>query len=248
MAEIVKDYLINPFLYVFAFSLALLFFRRLHKWSLLLVIVFFYIITTPLTYHLVLRAWHVPDTKDFSSPYDIAVVSTGVVDHEWYRFESSEYHGVEYVALNGNKERIFSGIHLLKSNMVKQLYIGNSSIGTFSETEVVRDFVFSQGVNHDRFMTFGEVSSTRDEAARFRSYVADHPPKRFLLITSEIHMRRAVDAFHKQGLYPDTYSVNRTSKSIKWKTFLPSPGGARATKVLLYEIFGWVNYYVRGDI
>ena len=248
MAEVVKDYLINPFLYVVAFSFAILFFRRLHKWALILVIVFFCIISTPLTYNLVLRVWHVPDTKDFSSPYDIAVVSSGVVDHEWYRFERSEYPGVEYVALNGNKERIFAGIHLLQSNMVKQLYFGNSSIGTFSETEVVRDFVFSQGVNNDRFITFGEVSSSRDEAARFRSYVAGHPQKRFLLITSEIHMRRAVDAFHKQGLYPDTYSVNRTSKRIMWKTLLPSPGGAKATKVLLYEIFAWMNYYFRGDI
>ena len=248
MAEIVKDYLINPFLYVVAFSFAILFFRRLHKWTLILFIVFFYIMTTPLTYHLVLQAWHVPDTKDFSSPYNIAVVSSGVVDHEWYRFERSEYPGVEYVALNGNKERIFAGINLLKSNMVKKLFFGNFFIGTFSETEVVREFVFSQGVNNDRFITFGEVSSSRDEAARIFSYFAGHPPKRLLLITSEVHMRRAVAAFHKQGLYPDTYSVNRISERIKFKTLLPSPGGARATKVLLYEIFAWINYYFRGDI
>jgi len=244
----VKEYFINPFIYVFAFSLVFLFFRRVHKKSLILIIVFFYLISTPLTYNLIVRAWNIEDTKEFTSPYEIAVVSSGVVDHNWYRLKRSQYPGVEYVALNQNKERLFAGIHLLQSQMVKQLYFGDLSVGTFSETEVVRNVVLSQGIEGDRFVVFGEVNSSRDEAEKFRSYFSGVSPKRFLLITSAIHMRRALDAFHKQGLYPDTYSVNRTSKKITLKTFLPSHGGARANKILLYEVSGWLAYYFRGDV
>ncbi len=244
----IKEYFINPFIYAFALSFIFLLFRRVHKKSLILIIVFFYLISTPLTYNLVNRVWNIEDSKDFSIPYEIAVVSSGVVDHTWYRSKRAQYPGVEYVALNQNKERIFAGIHLLQSQMVKQLYFGDLSVGSFSETEVVRNVVLSQGVESERFVVYGEVNSSRDEAEKFQSYFTGVPPKRFLLITSEIHMRRALDAFHKQGLYPDTFSVNRISPKIKLKTFLPSHGGARANKIIFYELSGWLAYYFRGDI
>ncbi len=244
----VKEYFINPFIYAFAISFIFLFFRNTHKKNLILIIGFFYLISSPLTYNLINRTWSIEDTKDFSSPYEIAVVSSGVVNHTWYRSTNRKYPGIEYVALNQNKERIFSGIHFLQSQMVKQVYFGDLSVGSFSETEVVRNLVISQGIESDRFVVYGQVNSSRDEAEKFRAYFSDAPPKRFLLITSEIHMRRALDAFHKQGLYPDTYSVNRTSRKVSLKTFLPSHGGARVNKILFYEISGWLAYYFQGDI
>ena len=228
MAEFVKGYLINPFLFLFLISFGLIIFRRAQRWSLILVVSLFYMVSAPITYTIAMKAWNISDTKDFSSPYDIAVVLTGMVDFHWYRSGKIKFPTVEYVALNGNRDRIFAGIHFLKSGFVKQLYFGELSVGSLSETEVVRDFVLSQGIEKNQFIIFGPITNTRDEAVGVRTYLASSPPERILLITNEIHMRRALDAFHKEGLYPDTFSVKRYNQNIKWQAFLPSPGGARA--------------------
>ena len=233
---------------MFLLSVGLIFFRRAQRWSLVLVVSLFFVSSVPITYNLAMRAWNVSDTKDFSTSYDIAVVLTGVIDFKWYSSGKFRFPGVEYVVFNGNKDRVFAGIHLLKADLVEQLYFGELSFRSISETEVVREFLLSQGIEDDRFVIFGPITNTRDEAAGVRAKLGASHSERILLITSEIHMRRALDAFHKQGLYPDTYSVKRYAKNINWEVFLPSPGGARAIESLLYEIFGWVGYYFRGYV
>ena len=113
MAEFVKGYLINPFLFLFLISFGLIIFRRAQRWSLILVVSLFYMVSAPITYTIAMKAWNISDTKDFSSPYDIAVVLTGMVDFHWYRSGKIKFPTVEYVALNGNRDRIFAGIHFL---------------------------------------------------------------------------------------------------------------------------------------
>ena len=51
-------------------------------------------------------------------------------------------------------------------------------------------------------------------------------------------MRRALDAFHKEGLYPDTFSVKRYNQNINWQAFLPSPGGLEHSNLFYMKYLG----------
>jgi len=81
-----------------------------------------------------------------------------------------------------------------------------------------------------------------------KEFLEENKYKNVILITSEMHMRRALAMFNKVGIFPDSYSVDRTNFEINWKDFIPTGGGARRIKVFLYELFGYVGYYLKGDI
>ncbi len=81
-----------------------------------------------------------------------------------------------------------------------------------------------------------------------KEFLEENKYKNVILITSEMHMRRALAMFNKVGIFPDSYSVDRTNFEINWKDFIPTDGGVRRIKTFLYELFGYVGYYLKGDI
>jgi len=127
-------------------------------------------------------------------------------------------------------------------------FFGNLSEDSFGETEIIKRFVLSHGISAERFVTFGIVKSTRDEAAAFRTIIENSRFKQLLLITSEVHMRRALDSFLKQGIEVDTFSVDRYNRSVNWEEFIPSIAGVSLNQRILYEMYGWIGYYLQGDI
>ena len=137
----------------------------------------------------------------------------------------------------------------MKLDLADQMFYGSLSDDSFGETQVVKRFVLHQGISEDRFIFYGDmIKSTRDEAASFRRIIEDSGPKRLLLITSEFHMRRAVDSFLRQGINVDTFSVDRYNQSLNWEELIPSVAGISANQRILYEMYGWIGYYLQGDI
>jgi uncharacterized SAM-binding protein YcdF (DUF218 family) len=65
-------------------------------------------------------------------------------------------------------------------------------------------------------------------------------------------MRRAAALFRKQGLSPDLYSVVRTPSVLvklkKLKNYVPSPTGLKSSMGCLYEMVGYLGYFIKGDI
>ena len=74
-----------------------------------------------------------------------------------------------------------------------------------------------------------------------------HQLQRALLITSASHMRRAVAAFHKQVIFPDTYPVDfRASDEVSPFSFMPSVTSLSKATEAIYELIGLVMYRFQG--
>jgi uncharacterized SAM-binding protein YcdF (DUF218 family) len=70
-----------------------------------------------------------------------------------------------------------------------------------------------------------------------------------VLITSALHMRRAVAAFHRQGIFPDTYPVDyRATDIVTPFSFVPSAAGLEKVTAVLHELIGILAYRVQGYI
>ncbi|MED5426813.1 MAG: ElyC/SanA/YdcF family protein, partial [Candidatus Neomarinimicrobiota bacterium] len=85
-----------------------------------------------------------------------------------------------------------------------------------------------------------------------KSFAEKNSIQDILLVTSESHMRRAAALFRNQGLSPDIYSVLRTPSCVvalqKLNNYVPSPYGLKTTKGCIYELVGYLGYFIMGDI
>jgi uncharacterized SAM-binding protein YcdF (DUF218 family) len=96
--------------------------------------------------------------------------------------------------------------------------------------------------------TYGDVGRTVDEANAVKIFLEENKYEKVILITSPIHMRRALAMFNKVGIFPVSYSGITHSYKISWNDFIPSANGAKNIQSFFYELFGYVGYYLKGDI
>ena len=95
---------------------------------------------------------------------------------------------------------------------------------------------------------FGNVGRTLDEANGVKIFLDAREYKNVILITSEMHMRRALALFNRAGVFPDSYSVEKQNNRMRWNDFIPTVSGAAKVQGFFYELFGYVGYYLKGNI
>jgi len=151
------------------------------------------------------------------------------------------------LGIDKNK-RLVMATGFVKSGHAKLLLFGNWSVGDYDEGPPIRKFAEFQGLKEDEIETYGDVRRTVDEANGVKIFIGENKYKKVILITSPIHMRRALAMFNKVGIFPDSYSGVTHSYKIIWTDFIPTGGGVRRVKGFFYELFGYVGYYLKGNI
>lgn len=246
--EITK-FLINPLLYVFLILIIMVLSKRHKKKLISFLIVYMYIISIPLTSQMFYDKWQVPDTFRSNIKYDAVVVLAGVSSLGEYIDGSGRPEMKEdYLRAGFGINRIIAGIHFIRNGYGKILLFGNWEINSVSEAAMVKKYALLCGIKEGQFQVYGDVNRTLDEAKGVKLYAERNNCKSILLVTSEYHMRRAVALFKKQGLAVDNFSVDREYMKIDWKGFIPTPAGIKETFNCLYELFGYIGYYLKGDI
>lgn len=70
---------------------------------------------------------------------------------------------------------------------------------------------------------------------------------RFALVTSDIHMRRALPTFRKQGLHPvPAIADHFLDPGTPLELLVPTSDGLLFTEEVLHEYLGLVSYFARG--
>ncbi len=243
---------INPLLYVWIGLLILCFPRKAKRSLLLMVIVYFYIISIPFTSFLLRNSWKIEDTYDPTVTYDAVVVLSGFAELGWYSNNNNNYYLLEhYFRFSPNVERLLNGVKFVKSGHARMLLLGSRSIESVDEAAIAKDFALKQGLAENQIKIYGVVNRTLDEAIGVKAFAAQHGIRRILLVTSEIHMKRALALFRKQGLCPDVYSSHTYKPDFKtgyWRFFNPCNNRAQDVEQCFYEIAGYARYYVTGDL
>jgi uncharacterized SAM-binding protein YcdF (DUF218 family) len=254
--EDVARFLINPLLYVLLGIILLIFIKKHRLKIALLLIAYFYLMSITFTGHIFSKVWKVNETFDPNIIYDAVVVLAGVSDPEWH----IDRDGLTYIpqdifATSGSTDRIFAGIYFVKAKNAKLLLIGNwvyeknkqGIYKKYSEGMAVQKLVSEKGIKDDQIWIYGKVNRTLDEVEGINKFITSHHVEKFLLVTSEIHMRRALAMFRKKGLNPDIFSVNKETE-ITWESFIPSVSGIVKTESCLHEFVGYIGYHFMGNL
>lgn len=252
----IAKFLINPVLYLFIGLAILLLTKKQRRKLILFLILFLYIISIPFTGHLFSKVWKVNDTLSPQKTYDAVVVLSGVSDSTWHLERADiPYIPEDFFASDDGTDRILAGIYFVQSGKAGLLLIGDSVrvSRTYGISRIYREGRYAKklaadmGLKERQIHIYGEVRKTLNEAEKVRKYVQDNHIKRLLLVTSEMHMRRAHAMFRKQGLEPDVFSVNK-GKNITPDSFVPQARGFRNTEECLYEVVAYVSYFFKGNL
>ncbi|QWR77830.1 YdcF family protein [Candidatus Magnetomonas plexicatena] len=250
--------LINPLIYLAAGLVFLTLTRKHRRVFAGILALAFYLVLSPVASSLFLRFWAVPDTYNPKTEYDAVVVLSGAINLEWHTREQigmageNLYIPLNYVRTTLQTDRILAGIYFVRTGHAKKLFLGDwvvtNSNGTASEGSIMSKRYLAQALDGRDFELYGEVKRTVDEAQKMMKIAEDKKLKKILLVTSQSHMRRALAMFKKQGLNPDTFSVNKRRFSFFFKDMVPIAQGATYTYECLYELSGYGVYMLLGKL
>jgi len=244
----IAKFLINPLLYVLG-GLILLMFLKKHRLKLTLLLgIYFYFISITFTGQVFSTLWKVNDTFNPDITYDAVVVAVGVTDPRWYiNHKDLQYIPNDFFSTIEDSDRIFAGIYFVKSGHAKLLLFGEWINDIYNEAKVVKKLASGMGLKENQIYIYGWVERTLDEAEGVKLYTEKHPVRKILLVTSQSHMRRALAMFRKQSLNPDVFSVKK-EVAITWESFIPDVNGIIKTQEYLYEVIGYIGYYLKGNL
>ena len=188
--------------------------------------------------------WKVNDSYNKNIVYDAAIILSGVIEPgNLEPMGDTDYNF--RVAASSN--RLIAGIAFVKSGHAKSILFGNW-VKNHNEGLVISKFAKFQGLKEEEIKMYGDVTRTIDAANGVKIFLDKRKYKNVILITSEMHMRRALAIFKKAGILPSSYSVDKHTYGISWNGFIPTVNGVRKVKGFLSELFAYVGYYLKRDI
>lgn len=140
--------------------------------------------------------------------------------------------------------RLIEGIRLHRHLPGSTLVItGGIVIDPIPNARVVSRVAMQLGVDSENLLVLDTPKDTFEEAAVVLQHL---PPEPFLLVTSALHMPRAMDVFQARGLEPIAAPTDFTAKKISGVTvvsWFPSTGNLDLCKRIFYEWAGtaWSN-------
>ena len=171
-------------------------------------------------------------------PTGVVVLGGGVI-----KSEISAERG--YVAVGRTAERIIAAIELARRYPGAHVVFAGGGEGDF----VVR-LLEKLGVPRDRVIVERKSRNTVENAAFAKQLVMPKAGERWLLVTSAMHMPRAVGVFRKAGFAVDAYPVDYLTSGAKDLWTLPGTlmGGIGITDLVVHEWIGLLVYWITGRI
>jgi uncharacterized SAM-binding protein YcdF (DUF218 family) len=156
------------------------------------------------------------------------------------------------VGLTDAAERILVVPELAKRFPNAKIIYSGGDPGLFtrrgSEAEVVPALFESLGVPPGRIMLESRSRNTAENAVYSKVLAAPEPGQRWLLVTSAMHMPRAIGAFREAGFPVEAYPVDY--KTNGWQDLGSVLGslsaGLRQTDTALHEWIGLLAYRLTG--
>ena len=244
MIQSIAKFFTNPLLFIWIGLLVSLYKSGENRRRLIILNVVFYFLSIGFTGSVLSSLWKVDDEYNENVIYDAAIILTGIISAGDSRLTGDTDYGFR---VNAASNRLIAGISFVKSGHAKSILFGNWN-KEIDEGPVIRKFAEYQGLKENEIRMYGDIRRTLDEANGVKIFLDARGYKNVILITSEMHMRRALGLFNKVGVFPDSYSVEKCSYKMKWKDFIHTVSGVAKVQEFIYELFGYVGYYLKGNI
>jgi uncharacterized SAM-binding protein YcdF (DUF218 family) len=154
------------------------------------------------------------------------------------------------ISLDEAAERVTVPVELARKYPLARIVFagGNSSFFSGpSEANFAESFFESLGVARDRITLETQSRNTAENALFTKRLIAPKPGERWLLITSALHMPRAIGAFRQAGFPVEAYPVNYQTDG--WEDLRKLSGGSiRGLDTAVHEWLGLLAYWITGRI
>ena len=130
---------------------------------------------------------------------------------------------------------------------VPTIATGGAGSSQYSETGLMALQLEQLGVPAHDIIKEEKSTNTRDHAMFVPPLLKEHGIERFVLVTSQQHIARALAAFRKVGMdpVPSTPEVY-VARGAFYEMFVPSRVGLSMSESMIYDLLGWVYYKAKG--
>ena len=221
--------------------------RKGQRWTALAAVVVLYVFSIEPVANALARALEAPPAKTAKDDvvYDAVVLLGGVVDDR----ATTTYGPPEY---NDNVERLLVTYDLLREGRAKVAIISGGAVDSTRMDAVEANVLGKQlalwGIAEDRIILEDKAKNTRENAVFTAEIARARGLARLVVVTSAMHMPRALDCFRAVDLPVDALPVDyRSYDSHRFaSSWLPRPGFLAQSNAVLREIFGRYIYRVQG--
>lgn len=248
LKQFLKALLLPPLPWLLLLLAVLLFWRR--QWARKLLFFTFFMILVlhsgimnyALRYPLESRYPPLIDPKKVGSYDAIVVLTAGSVPARGL---------IPFPSLDENMFRRLDEAWRLYRIQPKPILITGGHVDPFTpardENRIARDFLIRWGVPASHVLGEENSRDTFENALETRKVLQQHGWKRYLLVTSALHMPRSMLVFANRVFEPipapGDFSVGEIDMTPF--AFLPSAGAAQRNFAAIHEYLGLLNYYWR---
>ncbi len=244
-------FLISPFFWLVIGVIVL--FRtkreRLKRRLKIAIPVFFFFFTNTVILLEFMRSWEIPGTKLTQvTHHKVAVVLGGMFEYD---------SQMERLSIRRGGDRIIQTLSLYKAGKIDRILIsgdnGHLSDRGLHEARQTKALLISWGVP-DSVILADTISKNTHENAQYTAEILkkNKLDKDVLLVTSGIHMRRAMACFEKQNIHVTPFSTDLYTgkrRGYHWDQYIiPNPYNFIIWNELLKEFVGYVTYDFAGYI
>lgn len=170
------------------------------------------------------------------APDTVVVLSAGV-----YHFPVD---AEDFAALNRlSLQRLFAGVTLWRTQPGARLVISGGGYERIPDAVVMANLAEQLGVPAAR-IEVEDRSRTTWQNAQFVAALSPPVPKRISLVTSALHMPRALGAFRAWGFEPCAWPSGLRDLKLHFglRVFIPQGDAVTTSTLALHELFGSVEY------
>ncbi|MBC8266276.1 MAG: YdcF family protein [Flavobacteriales bacterium] len=190
--------------------------------------------------------WEISPTPyaHLEKKYDVAIVLGGMSGFD------GNYNMLEF---NESSDRILHAIKLYKKGIVKKILISGGT-GTMTGLDIrespnLKKYLIEIGINENDIIIEKESRNTI-ENAKYSAFILNRDFKNgnFLLVTSALHMRRALLCFEKQRIKVSSFSCDFSMSERKFyfdHLFLPEAEILARWENLIHEWIGYIVYRIK---
>jgi uncharacterized SAM-binding protein YcdF (DUF218 family) len=246
-------FLIYPFTWIliFIFIALLTKNKKLKKYSLISSIVIAIFFSETIIFNFFMKNWE-PDAKPISKlekKYEVAVVLGGIATYD---------NKAEKMIPRFAADRLIQAVKLYKLGIVKKILISGGAASLFidltPEADFLKKYLIAIGIPEKDIIIEDKSKNTHENAVFTYQIFKEKKwlDKKFLLITSAFHMRRAKACFEKVGFKNfDTFPVDHYGGKLQVDyhlILLPKAEVLAYWNILIKEWVGMVMYKIVGYI
>ena len=238
-------FLLSPFIWVFLLLIGALVMVKRRKPLIKINLLVIFIFGNGFLFDEISRLWEFEfQPLSPNEKYDVAIVLGGF---------SSYDPKVDLIEFHEASDRFIHGLHLYETKKVNRLLLSGGSGSLLGlDQEGVYMFPFTQefGVRNKDLWVDSLSKNTYENAVNCKKILESHNFEgSIVLVTSAMHMNRALGCFKNVGLTPTPYPVDRFAGPRKYHfdhLFIPNLHTMFKWKALFHEVLGYMVYSIKG--